>query len=60
MEHDKIRNSPEYGILENYADESIKYDNLDDFRRSHIYEIALNNPEVWSVAKKDFELYANW
>jgi len=67
MEDKDVRSCPDYGILENYALENEKYHNLDEehhnldkFRKNHIYEIARNNPEVWRVAKEDFELYKYW
>lgn len=59
MKYD-IRNTPDYGILENYALEEEKYHNFDDFRKNHVNEIARNNPELWRVAKEDFDLYKYW
>ncbi len=59
MAHD-IRSTPDYGILEVYAHEEEKYHNFDDFKKNHVYEIARNNPEVWRLAKQDFELYKYW
>lgn len=56
MVHD-IRSTPDYGILEAYAHEEEKYHNFDDFRKNHVNEIARNNPEVWRLAKQNFELY---
>lgn len=60
MTYDNLRNSPEYDILENYATEYEKYDNLNEFRKKHIEEIARKNPKIWQVAKEDFDLYKNW
>ena len=60
MKYDNLRNSLEYDILENYAKEYEKYDNLKEFRKKHIEEIARENPKIWQVAKEDFDLYKNW
>jgi len=55
-----IRSTPDYGILEAYAQEEEKYHNFDDLKKNHVCEIARNNPEVWRLAKQDFELYKYW
>lgn len=57
---DDIRRTPDYGTLETYAQEEEKNHDFNDFKKNHVYEIARNNPEVWRLAKQDFELYKYW
>lgn len=54
------RNTPDYAILESYIHDYKNDDVLTDFAKEHIYEIMRKNPEVWRVAKADFELYKFW
>lgn len=60
MQQREPRNTPEYGILESYAHDYEKEDVLTDFTKGHVEEIRRDNPDVWAVAKTDFELYKFW
>ncbi|MCM1125356.1 MAG: hypothetical protein NC429_02705 [Lachnospiraceae bacterium] len=60
MENNDLRNTPDYGILENYANEEKQYHNFDEFRKNHVEEIRQKNPDVWEIAKQDFNLYKMW
>lgn len=60
MENYDLRNTPEYGELECFAIEYKKYNNFDDFRKMRVNEIALKYPEIWKLAKQDFDLYKMW
>ena len=60
MENNNTRNHPAYAILESYAHDETANGKLDENVKEHIFQLARENPEVWKVAKEDFELYKYW
>ena len=57
MRFDNIRNSPEYGDLENIALVYSMDNEMSDFNKKRVEEIARQYPEVWQAAKEDFEVF---